>query len=164
VISGMSKPAEFAKKEKKEQQPVEFQLTPGEKDVLKAVEENLGKNSFSTKMRLLVFGRRENYDKSFIPTFFGTLKQFTDLNLNSFKPDSLSKTSVQYLMTKSRMAYRQRKIWRRYKDRDMSGKKFVLSTKELATVFHFPDMGVMAPKVPRIEAKKGSAPANLPVG
>lgn len=164
IIVGLGKPPEKKKEEKKADQPVEFKLTPGEKEVLKAVEENLGRNAFLTKMRMIVLGRKENFDKAFIPTFFGTLKQFTDLNLNSFKPFDGSKTSAQYLFKESRLAYRQRKIYRRYKDRDMSGKKIIFSNKELATVFHFPDMGVMAPKVPRIEAKKSSAPANLPIG
>ena len=164
VLTAIFKPPEAKKSEKKVEQPLEFRLTPGEKEVLKAVEENLGKNAFLTKMRLIYLGRKEGYDKSFISTFFGTLKQFSDLNLNSFKPYDGSKTYAYYLFKKNRMAYRQRKIYRRYKDRDMSGKKIVFSTKEMATVFHFPDMGVMAPTLPRVESKKGSAPVNLPIG
>lgn len=156
-------PVEFAKAEKAAEQPVEFKLTPGEKEVLKAVEENLGKNAFKTKMRLLCLGKREGFDKAFVSAFFGSVKQFNDLNLNNFKPNDASKTYANYLLKKERLAFRQRKIYKRYKERNMDGVKFVLTTTELATVFHFPDMGVKAPSILKVESKRGAAPANLPV-
>ncbi|HCP08739.1 MAG TPA: hypothetical protein DIT25_03015, partial [Candidatus Moranbacteria bacterium] len=59
---------------------------------------------------------------------------------------------------------RQRKIYRRYIDRDNEGKTFFMSSKELASVFHFPDMQVKAPALTQIQARRGSAPANLPIG
>ena len=163
LFKGMNGPVEFPKATKKEQQPVEFRLTPGEKEVLKAVEENLGKNAFKTKIRLVILGRREVFDKSFVTSFFGAIKQFNDLNLNSFKPHTNSKTYAHYVFKKSRLAYRQRKIYDRYKKRSMDGLKMVLSTRELATIYHFPDMGVKAPNFSRVESKRGSAPANLPI-
>lgn len=163
IIKGMQGPVEFPKAAKKEQQPVEFRLTPGEKEVLKAVEENLGKNAFRTKIRMIVLARQEVFDKSFVTSFFGAIKQFNDLNLNSFKPHTNSKTYAHYVFKKSRLAYRQRKIYERYKKRNMDGEKMVLSTRELATLFHFPDMGVKAPNFSRVESKRGSAPANLPI-
>lgn len=167
VIANLPKalfgPIEFAAEEAKNEQPVEFKLTPGEKEVLKAVEENLGKNAFKTKMRLLVLGRKEGFDKANVSSFFGSLKQFSDLNLNNFKPNDASKTYAYYFMKKARMAARQRKIYCRYKSRSMDGVKIVLTTKELATVFHFPNMEVKAPSVTMIRSKRGTAPANLPV-
>lgn len=156
-------PIEFEKAEKKEQAPLEFRLTPGEKDVLKAVEENVGKNVFRTKMRLLIVCRKEVFDKSFVSAFFGAIKQFNDLNLNNLKPQDASKTYANYIFKKSRLAYRQRKIYRRYKDRDMDGKTIIFSTKELASLFHFPNMEVKSPSVSRIDTKRGSAPVNLPI-
>jgi hypothetical protein len=45
----------------------------------------------------------------------------------------------------------------------MDGAKIVMSAKEMATLFHFPDMGVKSPSIRRVESKLGSAPANLPV-
>lgn len=156
-------PIEFASEEAKNDQPVEFKLTPGEKEVLKAVEENFGKNAFKTKMRLLILGRKEGFDKTFVSSFFGSIKQFSDLNLNNFKPNDVSKTYAHYFMKKARMAARQRKIYRRYKVRSMDGVKIILTTKELATVYHFPNMEVKAPSVTMVQSKRGTAPANLPV-
>jgi hypothetical protein len=156
-------PIEFAANEPEKDQPVEFKLTPGEKEVLKAVEENLGRNAFKTKMRLLVFGRKEVFDKTLVSSFFGSLKQFSDLNLNNLKPNDVSKTYANYIMKKSRLEARQRKIYRRYKSRSMDGALMVFSTKELATLFHFPNMEVKAPSVTMIQSKRGTAPSNLPI-
>jgi hypothetical protein len=39
---------------------------------------------------------------------------------------------------------------------------FILSTEELATIFHLPSTSVGTPTFEREESKKGEAPANLP--
>jgi hypothetical protein len=143
--------------------PVEFALTPGEKDILKAVESGIGKSTFKTKMRFLYIGRRESFDKVTVGSTMGSVKQFSDINLNGFKPDNDSKTFAIHLFAASRALYRQRKILRRYRDRDPSGHTFTLNTEELATVFHFPDMSVMTPSLKKVDTKRGSAPPNLPI-
>jgi len=163
LLNALLGPVEFAKAEKKEQAPLEFRLTPGEKEQLKAVEENLGKNAYRIKMRVLYVGKKEGFNKSFVSAFFGALRQFNDLNLNNLKPSNESKTYANYVAVDQRLQMRKRKIYKRYKDRDMAGKKFVFSTSELATVWHFPDMGVKTPAVVRVDSKKGVAPPNLPV-
>lgn len=164
IFKGFFSPVEFQAAEKKEEQPLEFRLTPVEKEILKALENNIGKNMFKTKMRFLYIGKREFFDRGNISSFVGAIKQFNDINLNSFKPEDRSKTYANYKFFKdARLRYRQRKIFRRYKMRDIDGKKFYLSTEEFATVYHLPDMGVVSPFTPRTESKKGGAPANLPI-
>jgi hypothetical protein len=163
VLKGMMGPIEFAKTEKKEEQPLEFRLTPGEKEQLKAVEENLGKNSYKIKMRVIYVGKKDGFDKANVSAFFGALRQFNDLNLNNLKPENQSKTYASFFAVDQRLQMRKRRIYKRYKERDMTGKKFVFSTSELATIWHFPDMGVKTPALMRVESKKGSAPANLPI-
>ncbi len=165
IFSALYKEVEFPKAEKKEEQPLEFRLTPGEREVLKAVEDNLGKNMFKTKMRMIYVGRREGYDKSLgVSAFIGSIKQFADHNLNGFKPDDITKTVGLYVFTKSRLRYRQRRILKKYRSRHSGdGPRFHLSTEELATLYHIPDMQVVAPSVVRVDAKRGGAPANLPV-
>jgi len=159
----LSEPLEFAKSEKKDDQPLEFRLSPGEKDILKAVEENLGKLQFKVKMRFILVGRRENFDKSNVSAFIGGLKQFNDENLNGFKPQSISKTFANFIFKKPRLRYRQRKILRRYRGRSNDGVRFTLSTEELATIFHLPDMSVVAPALSRVDSKRSGAPGNLPI-
>lgn len=165
ILGGLFSPVEFAKKEEEEkEQPLEFRLTPVEKEILKAVENNIGKNMFKVKMRFIYLGKRENFDKTTVSAFVGGIKQFNDINLNSFKPNDKSKTYASFLWINARLRFRQRKIFKRYRDRDPTGVTVVLSTEELATVYHMPDMSVVAPGVTFVEAKRGGAPANLPVG
>lgn len=164
IFSGLFSPPQFSPKEqKKEEQPLEFRLTPGERKALEAVEMNIGKNVFRVKMRMVYVGKKQGFDKAtFVSGLMGAIKQFSDLNFNGFKPEDSSKTYANYFLQKSRLQYRQRKIFSRYKDRDSSGKQFILSTEELATVFHVPDMNVISPFFQRVSAKRGSAPSNLP--
>ncbi|QQS20584.1 MAG: hypothetical protein IPL87_03360 [Candidatus Moraniibacteriota bacterium] len=144
---------------------LEYQLTPIEKEVVKALEANIGRNVFGCRLRVLYLGKKKGFDRSFISAFFGGLKQFNDFNLNGFKPNDASKTYANYLFTQSRLRYRQRKILRRYKFRDPDSPvpMLALSTAELATLFHIPDMNVVAPSLTRVAAKRGSAPSNLPL-
>ena len=161
-------PVEFAsatpeKAEKKDF--LEYQLTPVEKEVIKALETNIGKNVFGVRMRMIYIGKRKGFDRTFLSSFIGGIKQFNDGNYNGFKPNDASKTYANYLFIQSRLRYRQRKIFGRYKQRDSdpSSTKFVMSTSELATVFHVPDMNVTAPALSRVASKRGSAPQNLPI-
>lgn len=156
---------EKAKKEEKNDQPLEFRLSPGEKEVLKALESNIGKQMYRVKMRAVYFGLREGFTKTFVSMFTGALKQFSDNSLNGFKPESASKTQADYLFVTERLRFLQRRIFARYisRDRTPSDKTFVLSVEELATVFHPPDLSVMAPALSRVSAKRGSAPSNLPI-
>jgi hypothetical protein len=152
---------ELAKK--KEEQPLDTRLSPGERDVLKAVEENLGKNFFKTKMRLIVLGKREVFDKSFVGAFVGAIKQFNDLNMNMVKPEDISKTYGTGFFTERISNFRKRKIYDRYRRRNMDGDTIMLSTKELATMFHFPDISVKSHAITQTTSKLGAAPSNLPI-
>lgn len=165
-VIGGDAPTLTAAKQKKEEAPLDTKLSPGEREMLREVEDNLNRIMFFTKMRLIVIGKKEGFDKTFIGTFIGGLKQFGHDYMNSVKPNDATKTYANYIFTKPRLRYRQRKILRRYRYRSMDGPAktvFTFSTKELATVFHLPDMQVAAPSVARIEAKTGGAPSNLPV-
>ena len=165
LIKALSGPVEFAtKEEKKEEAPLEFRLTPGEKERLKALEENMNKNVYKTKISFVYIGKKENYDKGgVVGGFWGGMKQFSDLYSNGISIFDDSKTYAWYFMMKSRLRYRQRRLVRRYVDRDPTGHTFYLSTTELATIFHMPDMSVMTPSLTRVESKLGGAPANLPI-
>ena len=142
---------------------VEAKLTPGEKQTLKALEENISKSIFDTKMRLMIIGKKDGFSKiHFAATLGSTIKQFADNYLNSLKPHSLSKTDVDYVFKKRISESRMRKQLIRYRDRDNSGVTFKFSSEELATVFHMPDMSVVSPSVRFVDSRKSGAPSNLP--
>lgn len=154
---------EFGKTESKEQQPLEARLTPAEKDTLKDVEEKLGRNCFKTKMRLILIGRRETFDKAKVAAVIGAIKQFNNIHANQVKPEDMTKTYANVIHIESRSDFRKRKLYGRYRGRNMDGPTIILSSKELATIFHLPDMGVKSPSVPRVSSRLGSAPPNLPI-
>lgn len=150
----------------KDESPVEFRLTPGEKEKLKALESNIGKQMFRTRMRHVYVGRKEAFDKANgVSAVIGAIKQFNDYNLNGFRPDDNTKTYSSYLFKDERLRYRQRRIFRRYvgRDSDPQSTRFILSTEELATVFHIPDMSITTPSLSHISSKRGGAPINLPI-
>ncbi|MDO8529128.1 MAG: hypothetical protein Q7S18_00470 [bacterium] len=152
-----------SKEEKKDEAPLEFRLTPGEKERLKALEENMTKNQFRCQIRFVYLGRRENFDKpGVVGGFWGAMKQFSDMYSNGITIQDHTKTYAWYFMVKSRLRWRQRRLVQRYIDREPEGTLFTLSTTELATIFHLPDMSAMAPSIPRVASKLGGAPANLP--
>lgn len=151
---------------KAEEQPVEFRLTPGQKDILKALESNIGKPMFKIKMRHVYLGKKEHFSKATgVSAFIGAIKQFNDLAMNSMIPDDLTKTYASYVMVEPRLRYRQRRLLRRYitRDPDPQENRFMFSSEELATIYHLPDMQVLAPSLSRVMTKRGGAPGNLPV-
>lgn len=149
-----------------ESAPLEFKLTPGERDVLKAMQENNSKLMFSVKMRYVYVGRRSGFDKNTgVSGLIGTIKQFNDQNLNNIKPEGDTKTKTSYYKVEKRLKKKQREIlnWYRHRDREPYHNIFRFSIEEMATVFHIPDMNVIAPNLQRVAAKRSNAPMNLPI-
>jgi hypothetical protein len=148
---------------KKDEQPLQFRLTPIEKEILQAVEESLNKKAFKTKIRNIYIAPRKTFKKVYYQAVDGFVHQFNDPNLNTLDKDNETKTYANYFFVKFRMLWAQRKIWNRYLTRDDDGPNMYLNTEELATLFHLPDMSALSPSIARVEAKKGGAPINLPI-
>jgi len=141
-------------------------LTPGEKNAIEAIENKASKLGFECKMRLIYISPLEKYSAArCVSQVFGSIKQFTALDLNGFKPDGRTKTTIQYLLINYRTARRRRRIVSAYKFR--SGVRghnyFILNTEELATIWHFPDKFIKTPLLQKTSTKKAEAPTSLPV-
>jgi hypothetical protein len=163
VTIGWNEPPEFSSLEapQGDDQPLEFKLTPNEKQVLKALEENIAKSMFSVSARLIVVGKRDFFTAVNLGGAMSSIKQFSDNHTNQFVPVDRSKVYADYINVEERSAHRMRKILTRYRDRE-GVFEFHLSTAELATIFHLPDMSVEAPSVQWSDSRHGNAPANLP--
>lgn len=165
VFTGFFAPPEYSpfSQDAKEEQPIEFRLTPGEKGRLTALEENLSKAFFNVKMRLVVVGKKEGFTKANVSAANGgIMKPFNDNFHNSIILVSESKTDAEHLFKPTIAARKSRVLLERYRDRDPSGVTFRFSTEELATLFHMPDMSVTAPGIQFAGSKRGGAPSNLP--
>jgi hypothetical protein len=161
---------------KEEAQSLEMKLTPGEREVVKAIEDKMSKYFFEVAIRFIYLAKKEVFYKPNIKMPISFFVQFSTQNLNGLKPFSPTVTGVPYFMVKYRVAYRKRRIYRLYRHRlpplyplasQVGGKEgvMVLNTEELTTLFHFPsEILVPTPAIKRVETKRGGAPPGLPVG
>ena len=157
--------------EKKEDMlsPLEWRLSPGEREILEQIEEKTAKIAFDTLIRFIYIGRNDVFSKTNIAALFGFFRLFNTFNLNSFRPNSktLPKRSFVYFR-KLRLHFRKMRIvmwykWRRVLPGNITP-MFQLNVEELATVFHLPGLIVKAPFMPRVETRRPPPPPGLPVG
>lgn len=162
------------KEAKQEIIPPEMKLTPGEREVVAAIENKIGKYAFQCSIRFIQMGKRDVFLGANKTIPLGFFDIFSTINFNGFKPmkETITKVLTVWLwfLDLRRTYLRKRTLFRNYIKRLMPfypfppGKGgFILNIEELASLFHFPGTGVTAaPSVSRIEAKTGEAPANLP--
>ncbi len=141
-------------------------LSPGQREVLQAVERNVSKLGYEIGIRAIYIARSDVYN-SVRPAFLiGTMNQYNTQNMNGFKVGK--KTTVDYLFKKFREARRKHIMFSAYQKRSyfyvpFKSKSFVLNTEALATIYHFPGRVAETPTLGRIEAKRGEPPINLPI-
>lgn len=160
-LVGFGQPA----KPEKKQERLPF-LPPMEQDKVKAITRKIAKIGFYCKARIVYFGKAEVFNKGLgVSGTFGAIKQFSDLNLNGFKPDK-NKTQARWPFFKeSRMSVKQNNILHAYIARspETASKRYILNIEELATLYHFPYFEFRGPRMKRIESKKMMAPESLPM-
>ena len=137
-------------------------MTPGEREIIEAIENNISKIGFRCNIRFLYIAKHEEYAGAHIASMFGFFRQFSTQNLNGFKPNSNVSPNREYLFPKQRNYWRRRRLLFDFKRRYLKPQYFIFNTEELATLYHFPGMVVQAPMTPRIGAKKAEPPPSLP--
>ncbi len=164
------------KEEVKEIIPPEMKLTPGEREIILALEGKLAKPIFDTNIRFIYLGKRDIWFKPNFRLGLSFFNSYMTLNLNGLIPIGKTLTKIHKewflpinLLRTRRHYLRCRRIFRLYKSRFIpfwprSGGTFVLNTEELASLFHFPGQAVSpAPGMVRVEAKKRGEPPELPI-
>ena len=141
-------------------------LSPGEKNVIEQVQMKLAKPGFFVKIRLMYLAPRQIYMKQrAMAGLLGAFKQFSILDLNTFTMDDASKVSANYFFIPQRIAYRQNKIMRAYRNRSAVGGHvpYILNAEELATLWHFPMLDIAAPLLSKTQSRRGEPPKTLPL-
>ncbi|MDI6717882.1 MAG: hypothetical protein QMD86_02485 [Patescibacteria group bacterium] len=145
-------------------------LSHGEQDKLKAMENKLSQLSFEAVIRFIYIDKKDTFSRAHISSVTGAFKQFAYIHLNSVKANLETLTGKNtwlanlFPIYKKRVEFaRKRKIWDNYRLRIMLPKTCVFSVEELATLYHIPSAMVEAPKLRRLEAKKGEPPEGLPI-
>ena len=155
--------SEEPKKEEKKKEEKPFnQLNPGIQEVVKTIEKGTAKLAFEAGIRMVYIAPLDKYDDGRMRSIAGAFKQFSTQVLNGFKP-GISTDISKGFNKQARALKNKKKIYKAYRGREFPKKPLVLNTEELTTIFHFPDVGVKTPSLPRIETKKGEAPAGIPI-
>ncbi len=154
--------------------PVTLQaLTDAQKETIKAIERSLEKTAFDSMIRVAYFAEKDAFDGNKIGGILGVFKQFSSQTLNGFKPSGYDFDYPWQDFRDMRKTESERKMLEAYKRRAHfnepfkyvhDDKPYILTTEEIATLWHFPSSMVAAtPTLNRIPSKKADAPANLPV-
>ncbi len=120
---------------------------------LESVENKCSKSGFETVIRIVVSAKTMSEAKVHLNNIIGAFEQFTS-DLNRFKKG-------RHLIKKAFMIdfiYRYMPILSFFK----FGKKSILNSEELATIFHFPNKTVETPHIFWLNARKAPAPAEIP--
>ncbi len=146
--------------------------TKGQSDMIAAIERNIAKQGFDVGMRGIYTAPKEAYQGSMITFMLGTmLKPFSSDAYNGFKPASKFDARFndypwedpgghhkEHLHHQIVEYYRRRAFFHD----PYVGEWMVMSTEELATLFHVPSAAIESPGLPRIQSSTSGAPSNLP--
>lgn len=158
--------------------------TKGEQGVIEAIERNANKFGFDASIRTLYITKKENFDANKIGGLTGMVRQYNTNDFNAFKPTKTTSIDFPWQDVFGNKIIKMKKdILNAYKARAFfygkfnfkkfkkyfthpnkdGGKPFILSTEELATIFHLPGRVSETPTFTRIESKKAEPPMNLPI-
>jgi hypothetical protein len=147
-----------------------WNLTPGERKVVEAIEHKMSKIVFKVKIRFMYIAKKEVFTKSkILQSFIGAMKQVNTNDMQALKLET-SKVGVSsgiIFFKKMRNNRRKERLVAAYKARsDWRGwERMHMSVDEIATLWHLPvSMFVKAPQVKKTESKKSEPPINLPLG
>ena len=147
--------------EKEDKKP-ESQLASGKQEAIKAAERKFSKIGYESGIRFIYIGPKEKFHRAHVSGVVGAFKQFSLQTINSFKLNSFTITASKWPFKKQKEYKKKVVLLDKYKNRSLPFKSFILNTEELASIYHFPDIGVKSPLLERIETKKGEPPVSLP--
>ncbi len=144
-------------------------LSPGEEEVVKAIERSVSKTGFDCGLRVIYLAKQGFYDAARQVGLINSVKQYGSLHLNGFSINK--KTGYDYPWQDfrgHRLEWAKRKMFDAYRRRSWfhpphARKPFVLNAEELATIYHFPGQVATTPTLKKIESKKAEPPIDLPI-
>jgi hypothetical protein len=163
--------------------------SPGETDVIKAIENNLSKPAFDTLIRLIYLAPKASFFDSYARGgIMGAFNQYGSLDLNMFAGNKNTGSKAggwawPYIFPGTRTLYRKQRLLHDYRVRttpidtwmgrlftssvfnpNFYSQRFPLTTESLATIYHPPmAMVLTAPHVKRVESRKAGPPAGLAI-
>jgi len=150
--------------------------TKGQMEKMAAIERNVSKLGFDVGARSVYLAKPDKFNPIMITHMIGLFKPFSTEGWNGINSDAWLKRFDDYPweigIERTKDRYR-RKLVEAYRRRQFfhdpfgygisSDQAMVMSTEELATVFHIPSSSIETPGLGRIQSATGEAPPNLPV-
>ena len=150
LVNQLKEDFKKGKKEKEIKPETQKQITPGQEEIIKALENKANKVGFETNVRLLVSSASQSRAEQLLGHLESAFAQFNAPNLNGLKAFRLKGLALKRLIYQF--------TFRLFNKKQSS----ILNTEELTGLFHFPSAGLETPKVKFIKAEAAAAPANLP--
>ncbi len=146
IVGGIAKPGEKKPEEKVE----ERRLSPKEEEQVRLIEAKGGKPLFETNVRIVTAASSRERAEEILQGIAGAFLQFKDPGLNEFEVRLAKGRQLE------RVIYRF--SFRVFNERE----GFVLSSEELTSLFHFPNVPVETPKLKVVKSRQAPPPVNLP--
>ncbi|MGD0976979.1 MAG: DUF87 domain-containing protein [Minisyncoccia bacterium] len=125
-------------------------VSPADEEIIKAISAKVGKQIFDVNIRLLTSAPSEIRAKEILDDFENSFVQYSAPDLNNLK------AAKQFNGALNKLIYN-------FSFRIFNNKqKMVMSTEEIASIYHFPLSSTSAPNVQFLKAKPSESPANMP--
>ena len=159
--------------------------TKGQIEQIAAIERSIGKMAFDTMIRGFYVAKEGTFNPINITGLIGTMRQYSSNNLNGLKMSIWTDTDKEFPLFKDlvvlfpflkktrerRQEVLKKQMFNAYKLRshfyppykNHKQNSFILTTEEVATIYHFPGNVSATPTLSKSASKKAEPPANLPI-
>jgi hypothetical protein len=151
--------------------------TKGQSETMAAIERNISKLAFDIGGRGIYISRPENFNGATIGHLIALFKPFNTEGWNDINSGAWLKTFDDYpweIGAEKKKDHYRHELVEAFRRRQFFYDPFfeggfsmhetsVMSTEEIATIYHIPSAGVQTPSLGRIQSSTGEAPSNLPI-
>lgn len=159
--------------------------TKGQQEQIEAIERSASKYAFDTMMRGIYIAKNEVFKPVSIVGLIGSVRQYGSNNLNGLKlgwytdhTDNAKDWINIFSWIPGLLKYKEnqradmeRQMLEAYKMRSFfqppyrlfNADPFIMTTEEIATIYHFPGQVATTPTLQRITSRKSKPPSNLPM-
>lgn len=146
-----------------------LKMSKTESETISAIERSLDKPAFDVGIRTIYLAKKAAFKSEHITGLTGMFKQYGSNHLNSFAPSNMTDFDNPWEdFSGDKKVEKKRAMLDAYVNRGYfyppyKRPHFVLTSEELATIYHFPGRVSTTPTFMRIESRKAEPPVNLPV-
>lgn len=141
-----------------------FKITPSEREQLDLVAHKMTQIGWWSKIRFVYWSKKDQFRKGTIASMTkGIFNQYALLHSNKLGLHDYSTPKDDYFFMEWAMPGKQRRLLSRFKKRSFSAGStaYILTSEELATLFHFPPADARTPVLTSLGARRAEAPMEL---